>query len=65
MKIFIVALSLAFVSSVVLTTSASADRMNGKGNCAGGVCTGGGSLWNSAPPKAKKPAQGAASKQMK
>ena len=24
-----------------------ADRMNGKGNCAGGVCTGGGTTWSS------------------
>ena len=39
MKTFVVALSLVFLSSVVLTTTASADRQNGKGNCSGGVCT--------------------------
>jgi hypothetical protein len=39
MKIFIVALSLALLSSVVPTTTASAGRMDGKGNCSGGVCT--------------------------
>ena len=39
MKSFVVALSFAFLSSVVLTTAVfSADRMNGKGNCSGGVC---------------------------
>jgi hypothetical protein len=39
MKILVVALSFAFLGSVVLATSAFADRMNGKGNCSGGVCT--------------------------
>jgi hypothetical protein len=39
MKIFVTALSFVFLSSVVLTTTALADRMNGKGNCSGGVCT--------------------------
>jgi hypothetical protein len=39
MKIFVMALSFVFLSSVVLTTTASADRMNGKGNCSGGACT--------------------------
>lgn len=39
MKNFVVALSFAFLSSVVLTTSASAGRMNGVGNCSGGTCT--------------------------
>jgi hypothetical protein len=39
MKIFLVALSFVFLSSVVLTTTASADRQNGKGNCSGGICT--------------------------
>jgi hypothetical protein len=38
MKIFVVALSLVFLSSVVLTTTASADRQNGQGNCSGGIC---------------------------
>ena len=38
MKIFVMALSFALLNSVVLTTAASADRMNGKGNCSGGVC---------------------------
>jgi hypothetical protein len=37
MKIFVVAL--VFLSSVALTTAASADKMNGKGNCSGGACT--------------------------
>ena len=58
MKILAITLSVAFLSSVALTNAAFADRMNGKGNCAGGVCTGGGSLWNSGgakpPPKAAK-----------
>jgi hypothetical protein len=39
MRFFAITISLAFLSSMVLTTSASADRMNGKGNCSGGVCT--------------------------
>jgi hypothetical protein len=34
----ILAVAFVFLSSVVLTTAASADRMNGKGNCSGGVC---------------------------
>ena len=33
------------IPSPVFTTEAHADRMNGKGNCAGGVCTGGGTAW--------------------
>jgi hypothetical protein len=47
MRILAIALSIAFLSSMVWTTTASASRMNGKGNCAGGVCTGGGTLWSS------------------
>jgi hypothetical protein len=34
--------------SVILTTAASANRMNGKGNCSGGVCTDVGSKKNQA-----------------
>jgi hypothetical protein len=34
------------IPSPVFTTEAHADRMNGKGNCAGGVCTGGGTVSN-------------------
>jgi hypothetical protein len=50
------------VSSPVFSTKASAGIMNGKGNCSGGVCTGGGAAWSSQhnrQPKAakKKPAQ--------
>jgi hypothetical protein len=30
----------------IYATEASASRMDGRGNCAGGVCTGGGSVWN-------------------
>jgi hypothetical protein len=47
MKILAIALSVVFLGSMVLTTAAQANRMNGKGNCAGGVCTGGGALWSS------------------
>ena len=47
MRILAIALSIAFFGSMVLTTAASADRMNGRGNCAGGVCTGGGTVWSS------------------
>jgi hypothetical protein len=36
----------------IYTTEASANRMNGIGNCAGGVCTGGGTTWSGG---AKKP----------
>jgi hypothetical protein len=46
--------ALAVFCLSICTTQASADRMNGKGNCAGGVCTQGGSLWSSGarkPPK--------------
>jgi len=28
------------------SSTASADRMNGKGNCAGGMCTSGATTWN-------------------
>jgi hypothetical protein len=39
MKIFAMALSFVFLSSVVFMATASADiRMSGKGNCSGGVC---------------------------
>jgi hypothetical protein len=48
MKIFAIALSFVFLSSVILTTAASANRMNGKGNCSGGVCTDVGSKKNQA-----------------
>jgi hypothetical protein len=34
------------IPAPVFTTQASASRMDGKGNCAGGVCTGGGTIWN-------------------
>jgi hypothetical protein len=57
MRILAIAVSITFLTSMVFTTAALADRMNGKGNCAGGVCTGGGTLWNSgtkAPPKTPK-----------
>jgi hypothetical protein len=37
--VFIVVFSFALLSSVVLTTGASANQMNGKGNCTGRVCT--------------------------
>jgi hypothetical protein len=30
----------------IYTTEATASRMDGRGNCAGGVCTGGGTTWN-------------------
>ena len=39
-------IALAVFCLSICTTEASADRMNGKGNCAGGVCTGGGTTWN-------------------
>jgi hypothetical protein len=39
MKIFLTALSFVFFSSVVLTTTALAGVMDGKGNCGGGQCT--------------------------
>jgi hypothetical protein len=44
------------IPAPVFTTQASADRMNGKGNCSGGVCTGGGTAWRpySPPPKTTK-----------
>jgi hypothetical protein len=35
------------IPAPIFTTEASANRMNGKGNCAGGVCTEGGTLWSS------------------
>jgi hypothetical protein len=39
MKIFLTALSFVFFSSVVLTTTALAGVMDGKGNYGGGQCT--------------------------
>ena len=39
MKIFVTAFSFIFLSSVILPTTALASRMDGKGNCSGGVCT--------------------------
>ena len=39
MKIIVAALSFVFLSSVGLTTTALAGVMDGKGNCAGGMCT--------------------------
>jgi hypothetical protein len=47
MRSLAIALSIAFLGSTVFTTAALASRMNGKGNCTGGVCTGGGTLWSS------------------
>lgn len=43
----------------IFSSQASAGIMNGKGNCAGGVCTGGGTTWNPSggrkqPPKPAK-----------
>jgi hypothetical protein len=41
-KIFAMVLSFGFLSSVALTTTASADsRMTGQGNCSGGACKAG------------------------
>jgi hypothetical protein len=34
----VLAVAFVFLGSVALTTTASADKMNGKGNCSGGVC---------------------------
>jgi hypothetical protein len=34
------------IPAPIFSSTASADRMNGRGNCAGGVCTGGGTTWN-------------------
>jgi hypothetical protein len=48
--------ALAIFCLSVCLTEASANRMNGKGNCTGGICTGGGSFWSSSsnrPPKKK------------
>ena len=39
-------IALAVLCLSICTTEASADRMNGKGNCAGGMCTNGASTWN-------------------
>jgi hypothetical protein len=47
-KTIAVVLTLA-ISGIAVSaayTEAYANRMNGKGNCAGGVCTGGGTTWN-------------------
>jgi hypothetical protein len=53
MKFFVVPLSFVFfvfLSSAVLTTTASADnRMTGIGNCSGGVCTDKGSIAKGTP----------------
>jgi hypothetical protein len=38
--------ALAVFCLSICTTEASASPMDGKGNCAGGACTGGGSVWN-------------------
>jgi hypothetical protein len=65
MKIFIVSFLLTFLSSVILTAPASANRMNGKGNCSGGVCTEGGTTWHPASPKKQKAVQPAAYKPAK
>jgi hypothetical protein len=34
----VLAVAFVFLGSVALTTTAWADKMNGKGNCSGGVC---------------------------
>jgi hypothetical protein len=65
MNIFIVAFSIAFVSSMILATAASADRMNGKGNCAGGACTSGATTWNPSGGKQWQKPAGATSKSAK
>jgi hypothetical protein len=39
----------------IFSSEASAGIMNGKGNCSGGVCTGGGSVWNPSGGRTKKP----------
>jgi hypothetical protein len=46
-------LSLSIPASI-FTTEASANNMNGKGNCAGGSCTNGASTWNPSGGKATK-----------
>jgi hypothetical protein len=49
-KTIAVVLSLA-VSGIAISAaynSAYANRMDGRGNCAGGVCPGGGTSWSSA-----------------
>ena len=50
------------IPAPIFSSEASAGIMNGKGNCSGGVCTGGGSVWH--PSSGKKPA-GATSKPAK
>jgi hypothetical protein len=50
-------IALAVFCLSICTSEAFADRMNGKGNCSGGVCTGGGTVWSSGankPPKTPK-----------
>jgi hypothetical protein len=47
MKLFAFALSIVFLGAIALTDAASASRMNGKGNCSGGMCTGGGATSSS------------------
>jgi hypothetical protein len=40
----------------IFSSEASAGIMNGRGNCSGGVCTGGGTIWSSGanrPPSSK------------
>ena len=57
------------VSSPVFSASTQADRMNGKGNCSGDVCTGGGAAWsaqhNKQPKAAKKETRSVASPSFK
>jgi hypothetical protein len=45
------------IPSPVFTTEAHADRMNGRGNCSGGVCTGGGTAWSSGANRLPKTAK--------
>ena len=47
-------LSLSIPTSI-LTTEASANRMDGKGNCAGGVCAGGGGHKKPAKSQPRRP----------
>jgi hypothetical protein len=64
----IAALALAIFSlsipAPIFSSEASAGIMNGRGNCSGGVCTGGGTTWNPSGGKTKKPA-GSSSKSAK
>jgi hypothetical protein len=52
------------IPAPIFSSEASAGIMNGRGNCSGGVCTGGGSNWHPYSGKPAKPA-GTTSKSVK